>query len=61
MNLDMMYEATNFTGDPNYANIANSQAEKSSNTHVRSDGTTFHVVNMDQKTGEGMEFMTAQG
>jgi hypothetical protein len=61
MNLDMMYEATNWTGNPRYAQIANSQAEKSSNTHVRPDGTTFHVVNMDQKTGKGMEFLTAQG
>jgi hypothetical protein len=61
MNLDMMYEATKYTGDPLYADIANSQAEKSSDTHVRPDGTTYHVVNMDQKTGKGFEFMTAQG
>lgn len=61
MNLDMMYEATDFTGNPRYAAIANSQAEKSSDTHVRPDGTTFHVVNMDQKTGKALELMTAQG
>lgn len=61
MNLDMMYEATNYTGNQQYATIANHQAEKSSDSHVRPDGTTFHVVNMDQKTGQPMEFMTAQG
>lgn len=61
MNLDMMYEATKLTGDQRYAKIANSQAEKSQNTHVRKDFTTYHVVNMDQKTGEGLEYMTHQG
>lgn len=61
MNLDMMYEVSDYTGNPRYAQIANSQAETSSDTHVRPDGTTFHVVNIDQKTGKGMEFMTAQG
>lgn len=61
MNLDMMYEATNWTGNPKYAEVANSQAEKSSTSHVRPDYTTFHVVNMDQKTGKPIELMTAQG
>ena len=61
MNLDMLYEATQLTGDPKYAHAANLQAEKSMTTHVRSDGTTFHVVNMDQNTGKPLEFMTHQG
>ncbi|ORX34809.1 Six-hairpin glycosidase-like protein [Kockovaella imperatae] len=61
MNLDMLYEASKLTGDPKYANVATHQAEKSMTSHVRKDGTTYHVVNFDQKTGEPMEFMTAQG
>ena len=61
MNLDMMYEVSRLTGDPKYANVATHQAEKSMTTHVRKDGTTYHVVNFDQKTGEAIEFMTAQG
>ena len=61
MNLDMLYEATLLTGNPRYAEIATKQAEKSAKTHVRPDYTTYHVVNMDQETGEGRDFMTAQG
>ncbi|ORY20478.1 Six-hairpin glycosidase-like protein [Naematelia encephala] len=61
MNLDMMYEATKLTGDPKYAKIATHQAEKSSDTHVRKDGTTYHVVNFDPKTGKALDFMTHQG
>jgi len=61
MNLDMLYQATDLTGDPKYALVATRQAEKSMDTHVRPDGTTFHVVNMDQKTGKALEVMTHQG
>lgn len=61
MNLDMLYDVAEWTGKQRYADIANSQAEKSAFTHVRPDNTTYHVVNMDQKTGKGMDFMTAQG
>ena len=61
MNLDILYEATDLTDDPRYARVANRQAEKSMDTHVRPNGTTYHVVNMDQKTGKPMEFMTHQG
>lgn len=48
-------------GDEKYAKIANRQAEKSMETHVRPNGTTYHVVNMDQKTGKPLELMTHQG
>lgn len=61
MNLDMLYQAAEITLDPKYERIANSQAEQSSRSHVRPDFTTCHVVNMDQKTGEPIEFLTAQG
>ena len=61
MNLDMLYLATDLTGDLRYARIATRQAEKSMHTHVRKDGTTYHVVNMDQNTGEALELMTHQG
>lgn len=61
MNLDMLYQATEITGNPEYARIASAQAEKSMNTHVRPDGTTYHVVNMDQVTGEPLAMMTHQG
>jgi hypothetical protein len=62
MNLDMLYEATKLTGDKKYAEIANAQAEASSTTHVRPDWTTFHVINIDQRTrGAVLEKCTHQG
>lgn len=62
MNLDMLYEVTKLTGDKKYAEIANAQAEASSTTHVRPDWTTFHVINIDQRTrGAVLEKMTHQG
>ena len=61
MNLDLLYQATDLTKDPKYTRIADRQAVKSMNTHVRPDGTTCHVVNMDQHTGEALELMTHQG
>jgi hypothetical protein len=61
MNLDMMYEATRLTGDEKYAKIADSQAKISATTHIRPDGTTYHVVDFDPKTGKVQKSFTAQG
>ena len=62
MNLDMMYEATKLTGNPEYAELANAQAEASATTHVRPIDTTYHVINFDQKTrGATLERRTHQG
>jgi unsaturated chondroitin disaccharide hydrolase len=61
MNLDLMFLATELTGDQQYRNIAISQAEKSSKTHIRSDYTTNHVVNFDPRTGEKTAAYTHQG
>jgi hypothetical protein len=61
MNLDLLYEATELTGNGKYARIATLQAEKSMSTHIRPDGTTFHVVNVNQQTGEVIDRITHQG
>lgn len=60
MNLDMLYEATELTGDPKYAHVATHQAEKSLNSHVRPDYTTYHVVDFNQD-GSVKKCMTHQG
>ncbi|OXC62093.1 hypothetical protein C358_02507 [Cryptococcus neoformans MW-RSA852] len=60
MNLDMLYEATELIGDPKYAHIATQQAEKSLNSHVRPDYTTYHVVDFNQD-GNVKKCMTHQG
>ncbi|RSH81438.1 hypothetical protein EHS25_006794 [Saitozyma podzolica] len=61
MNLDMLYLATDLTGDKRYAEVATRQAEVSMTSHVRKDYSTYHVVNFDQTTGQPTEFMTHQG
>jgi hypothetical protein len=61
MNLDMMYEATRLTGDEKYAKIADSQARISATTHIRPDGTTYHVIDFNPKTGKVQKSFTAQG
>ncbi|ODN77026.1 hypothetical protein L202_05571 [Cryptococcus amylolentus CBS 6039] len=60
MNLDMLYEATELTGKPIYAEIATSQCEKSMHSHVRPDFTTYHVVDFNQD-GTVKKAMTCQG
>lgn len=57
----MLYMASELTGDTRYANVASAQAEKSMKTHVRPDGTTYHVVNYDPLSGTVLELCTHQG
>jgi hypothetical protein len=52
MNLDMMYQATELTGDERYAAAATSHARACAGTHIRADDTTYHVVDFDPRTGE---------
>ncbi|BEI83675.1 hypothetical protein CcaverHIS002_0402790 [Cutaneotrichosporon cavernicola] len=59
MNLDLMYLATELTGDPKYAAIATRQAEMMQAAHVRPDGTTYHVV--DFTDGSAHKGYTCQG
>jgi len=48
-------------GSSTWKTMAISHATKTLNNHVRSDGTTFHVVNYDQKTGAVISKYTVQG
>ncbi|WOO79141.1 Unsaturated glucuronyl hydrolase [Vanrija pseudolonga] len=60
MNLDLLYLASELTGDPHYATIATRQADKSLTAHIRPDGTTYHVVDFNQD-GTVKKSMTHQG
>lgn len=60
MNLDLMYLATELTGDAKYATVASTQAETMIRTHIRADGTTYHVVDLG-RDGSAPKGMTAQG
>lgn len=60
MNLDLLYQATELTGDNRYADIATTQAERMIQGFIRPDGTTYHVVDYG-KDGSSMNGMTHQG
>lgn len=61
MNLDIMYQATELTGDARYASAATSHARVCARTHIRDDQTTYHVVDFDPRTGEVQARFSAQG
>ena len=52
MNLELLYFASEATGNPEYARIADSHAEMTMKHHFRSDYSCFQVVNYDQDTGK---------
>ncbi|MEM1358694.1 MAG: glycoside hydrolase family 76 protein [Bacteroidota bacterium] len=44
MNLELLFLATQLTGDDKYANIAKSHADQTMKNHFREDNSSFHVV-----------------
>ena len=61
MNLELLFNATAFSGDSTYFNIAVSHADKTIENHFREDGSSVHVVDYDPVTGEVRGRYTAQG
>ncbi len=61
MNLELLFWATKQTGDPTFYKIAVSHANKTLNNHFRPDGSSFHLVSYDQKTGLVQYKKTVQG
>lgn len=61
MNLELLFEATNITGDSTYYNVAVSHADKTLLEHFRPDGSCFHVLDYDATTGKVLSRETAQG
>ncbi|NGM61054.1 glucuronyl hydrolase [Sphingobacterium sp. SGG-5] len=61
MNLEMLFEASNITGDSLYRNIAITHANTTMENHFRPDGSSYHVVDYDPETGEVRSKVTAQG
>ena len=52
MNLELLYFASKVTGDPHYAEIANSHAITTAREQFREDYSNYHVVNYDPETGK---------
>jgi rhamnogalacturonyl hydrolase YesR len=61
MNLELLFWATRHTGDSTYYKIAISHADKTMHNHYRVDGSSWHLVNYDQKSGEVLAKRTVQG
>jgi rhamnogalacturonyl hydrolase YesR len=61
MNLEMLFWASEVTGDPKFKKAALSHADVTLENHFRDNWSTYHVVNYDTITGEPIEKVTHQG
>lgn len=61
MNLEILFWAALNGGDESLAEVARTHAMTTIRDHVREDGTTFHVVDYDQETGDVIWRGTVQG
>jgi hypothetical protein len=61
MNLELLFDATRFSGDSLFYNIAISHADKTMENHFRPDYSTWHVVDYSLKDGSLRNKHTAQG
>ncbi len=61
MNLELLFWATEATGDSTFYNIAVSHANVTLKNHFRDDNSSFHVVDYDPITGEVIKKITHQG
>ena len=52
MNLELLFEATAFSGDSTFYNIAVKHADTTMAHHFRPDNSCYHVVDYDPETGE---------
>lgn len=61
MNLELLFKATELSGDSTYYKIAVSHADKTMENHFRKDYSCYHVVDYDPETGKVLHRCTAQG
>ncbi|PWS29184.1 glucuronyl hydrolase [Pedobacter yonginense] len=61
MNLELLFEATKFTGDSSFYKIAVSHANTTIKNHFRPDFSSYHVIDYDIQTGKVLQKLTAQG
>jgi unsaturated chondroitin disaccharide hydrolase len=61
MNLELLFEATEITGDSSYYNKAYQHALTTFKNHFRPDNSSYHVVDYNPLTGEVDEKVTHQG
>lgn len=61
MNLELLFKASEISGDDTFKNIAISHSDKTILHHYRDDYSTWHVVDYDHETGAIRGKCTAQG
>ena len=61
MNLELLFWATQATGDSTFYDIAVKHADTTMKNHFRADNSCYHVVDYDPVTGEVRKKQTAQG
>jgi rhamnogalacturonyl hydrolase YesR len=61
MNLELLFKVSKLTGDTKYREIAIKHADNTLKNHIRSDFSTYHLVNYDLTTGEVTDKDTWQG
>lgn len=61
MNLELLFEASNITGEDRYKEVAIAHANTTMTHHFRDDYSNYHVVDYDSITGAVRSHQTAQG
>lgn len=61
MNTQLLFWASEQTGDPRYRHIAEAHMDTVLEHFIRPDGSVYHIVNFDPETGEVAEKLGGQG
>lgn len=61
MNLELLFAATEFTGDSSFYRIAITHANTTMRNHFRPDYSSYHVIDYDTVTGQVVKKNTHQG
>src|SRR5688572_1311780 len=61
MNLELLFWATEISGDSSFYKIAVTHADNTIKNHFRPDYSSYHVLNYNPETGAVQEKRTAQG
>jgi len=61
MNLELLFRASELSGDSTYSNIARSHADRIMSDLIRPDFSTYHLAVFDDRTGELLQRHTHQG
>jgi unsaturated chondroitin disaccharide hydrolase len=61
MNLELLFAATQLSGDSSFYRIAVQHALTTMNNHFRSDNSSFHVLDYDTVSGKVVQKTTHQG